>query len=110
MASKGQKFRNHTHDFKITVIEEYLSRKSGGLCQVAKKYELNHGLLAHWIKLYKTVGVPSKRRSGRPKKDGSLKSIKTYESMTLEEKLKYKEMECEILKKLQALLKANPNG
>lgn len=77
---------------------------------MAKKYELDHSLLSKWVKLYKTVGIPSERQSGRPRKDGSLKNIKTYESMTLEEKLKYKEMECEILRKLQALQKANPNG
>lgn len=40
MAKKGSQFTTYHPDFKLQVVEDYLSGKSGGLNLIARKYGL----------------------------------------------------------------------
>lgn len=81
MASKGQKFRKHPVEFKVNVVKEYLDDPALSLAALARKYDLNTGLLWQWVNQYKTTGIPIVRQSGRPRKDG--KPINTSSSETI---------------------------
>ena len=106
MAKKGQKFRTYLPEFKIQVVEEYLSGKSGGVDAITKKYDLkSNRRIRDWLKIYKENGSQGFLIDGRGRKStGRPKSIK-LEEMSLEEQVKYLKMENDILKKLKALLK-----
>ncbi len=105
MANKGSKFNTYSYEFKVQVVEDYLSGKSGGLSAITKKYHLkSHTQIRNWVKKYKedifSLGMETrgKNSTGRPK------SVKLDE-MTLEEQNQYLRMENDILKKLKALQK-----
>ena len=36
MAKKGSKFNKYTYEFKVMVVEDYLSGKSGGIDTITK--------------------------------------------------------------------------
>ena len=46
----------YTKEFKIKLVLDYLSGKSGGLDRVAKKYDIPSGTLRTWIDKYKIGG------------------------------------------------------
>ena len=46
----------YTKEFKIKIVLDYLSGKSGGLDRVAKKYDIPSGTLRTWIDKYKIGG------------------------------------------------------
>jgi hypothetical protein len=49
MASKGQKFRKYTPEFKRMILEEYFAGKCG--CEtIAKKYEVSVYSIRNWIR------------------------------------------------------------
>ena len=90
MASKGQKFKKYTEEFKQKVLEEYFSG-AGGSYSLAKKYNISRHTIDTWIDKAKNPekypGQGQKR--GRPK-DSEIDWKERYE----------------ILKKYQAFLKA----
>lgn len=101
MAKKGSKFNKYSYEFKVMVVLDYLSGKSGGLLTIVKKYELkSHTQIKDWVKKYrekpKLLSIETRRDPGRPK------SIK-MEEMSLEQQNEYLRMENDILKKLKAL-------
>ena len=106
MAKKGQKFRTYIPEFKIQVVEEYLSGKSGGVDAITKKYDLkSNRRIRDWLKIYKEQGPEGLmiERRGAPSKDKRIPF--NLDEMSLEEQVKYLKMENDILKKLKALLK-----
>ena len=46
----------YTKEFKIKLILEYLSGKSGGYGNVAKKYDIPYSTMRNWIVKYKSGG------------------------------------------------------
>ena len=92
MASKGQKFRKYSEEFRLEVYNAYKSGKCGSYRQVAKKYGISFGTINTWITKYREQGTLENNRRGRPKE----------KDLTKED---YKER-YEILKKYQAFLKA----
>ena len=46
----------YTKEFKIKLIREYLSGKTGGRSAVAKKYDIPDGTLENWINKYTSGG------------------------------------------------------
>lgn len=105
MAKKGSQFTTYHPDFKLQVVEDYLSGKSGGLTLIARKYGLkSKSQVENWVKKYRKnpdllkQDLRGKSSTSRPK------SIK-LEDMTLEEQNIYLRMENDILKTLRALLK-----
>jgi transposase-like protein len=106
MAVKGQKFRKYEKEFKIEVVEAYLSGMQGGLAKVAKRYDLRIKRVEDWVKIYREKGSESfwVETRGKHGKGGRSKSIKLDE-MTKDEQIKYLKMEVDILKKAKALQK-----
>ena len=105
MAKKGSQFTTYHPDFKLQIVEDYLSGKSGGLTLIARKYGLkSKNQVENWVKKYRKnldllkQDLRGKSSTSRPK------SIK-LEDMTLEEQNIYLRMENDILKTLRALLK-----
>ena len=90
MASKGQKFKKHSEEFRQKVLEEYFNGE-GGSCALARKYNISSGTIDTWIRKakhpeeYPGMGM----KKGR-KKDSEIDWKERYE----------------ILKKFQAFLKA----
>ena len=46
----------YTKEFKIQLVMEYLSGKTGGLEIIAKKYNIPNSTLEHWLNKYKVGG------------------------------------------------------
>lgn len=95
----GEKRKTYSKEFKITVVEDYLSAKSGGIVQIAKKYGIpKEYMVTKWTRKYQLEGKDSLGenrgkakgiRKGRPKKN-----------MSIEEKIKYLEAENAYLKEI----------
>ena len=105
MAKKGSKFTNYSPEFKIQVVEDYLSGKSGGMPSIVKKYGLkSDNQVLTWTRKYRenptllTQDLRCRKSTGRPK-------TRNIKKMTLEEQNTYLRMENAILKTLRALLK-----
>ena len=95
MASKGQKFRSYSAEFKEMILKEYFD--GNGAESLGHKYSISPSTIRNWIyKLKKgdslSIDGRGKKATGRPK----------YKNLTLED---YKER-YEILKKYQAFLQA----
>ena len=95
MASKGQKFKKYSTEFKEKILKEYFDGNYG-YESLANKYGISWKTLETWVrKTRKGIDITVNRRkgnSGRPK----------CKNLTLED---YKER-YEILKKYQAFLQA----
>jgi transposase-like protein len=72
MASKGQKFRKHTNEFKLHVVHLRLVQKYS-LRTVCRIYGLNSENVLKWTKRF-LRGEPLTMKRGRPKKDSSTTS------------------------------------
>ena len=104
MAKKGSKFTKYPSEFKIQVVEDYLSGKSGGMPSIVKKYGLkSDSQVLTWTRKYRedaallTQDLRGRKSTGRPK-------TRNLEEMTLEEQNAYLRMENAILKTLRTLL------
>ena len=95
MASKGQKFRKYTPEFKEKILKEYFDGLAGSK-RLSVKYGVSSKTIENWIKKAKlNIDVKVDHRSGH---SGRVKT----KNLTLED---YKER-YEILKKYQAFLQA----
>ena len=90
MASKGQKFKKYTEEFKQMILNEYYGGITG-TTELSRKYDVPYKTIINWIDKINNpqrfLGAGQKR--GRPKNS----------------KIDWKER-YEILKKYQAFLKA----
>ena len=100
MAKKGSKFTKYPPEFKLQVVEDYLSGKSGGMPSIVKKYGLkSDNQVLTWTKKYRedptllSQDLRGRKSTGRPK------------TRNLEEQNTYLRMENDILKALRTLLK-----
>ena len=105
MAKKGSKFTKYSSEFKLQIVKDYLSGKSGGMPSIVKKYGLksdNQGLT--WTRKYRenpallTQDLRGTKSTGRPK-------TRNLDEMSLEEQNAYLHMENTILKTLRTLLR-----
>ena len=115
--------RRETNRYYSPVLKEEMINKvllnNQSVKSIAIEYGLSSaGMLTNWITSYKADGYViverKKERSSTMKKDA--KSIKNYDDMTSEEKVKYLEnknlyleAENEYLKKLRAVIQARKN-
>ncbi|HEL2110444.1 TPA: transposase [Streptococcus suis] len=104
MAKKGSKFTKYPPEFKLQVVEDYLSGKSGGMSSIVKKYGLkSDNQVVTWTRKYRedptllSQDLRGRKSTGRPK-------TRNLEEMTLEEQNTYLRMENAILKTLRTLL------
>lgn len=113
---RQDKNRYYSPELKLQIINEVLIDHRS-IYSVAIEYGLpNDGLLHAWIRSYKANGyVIIEKKRGRPTtmKQDPKPTIKNYEDMTPEEKVKYLEAknlyleaENEYLKKLRAVVQA----
>ena len=105
MAKKGSKFNKYTYEFKVMVVEDYLSGESGGIDTITKKYNLkSNSQVRNWLKKYKkgiTLLAQETRGRASTRRPRTIK----LDDMSVEEQNRYLKMENDILKKLEALLK-----
>ena len=112
MAKKGQIFKRHSAEFKISVILD-MRENHLGIMETERKYSVNHHTLARWECIYLEEGAKglmkerrgkacaaSGTRKGRPPKLG-----KKVEEDLIAENQRLR-MEIEYLKKLSALVLA----
>ena len=84
----GNKRKTYSKEFKIMVVEDYLSGKNGGIVQIAKKYDIPKDyMVTLWTRKYNEKGPDSLGenrgkakgiRKGRPKKNMSDKDKIRY--------------------------------
>jgi transposase-like protein len=89
MASKGQKLKNYSPDFKKEIVNKYFNNEQSYL-SLANEYGISKGTIKTWIFKTKNGSNISSDNRGRPK---------------INEEINYKE-KYEILKNYQAFLKA----
>lgn len=97
MAKKGSKFKKYTDEFKLMVVQEYLTGTIS-YNRLAKKYNMTSWNIRQWVKKYeaskedisKAFEDQRKFLSGRPRKN----------DLSLEDKVMRLEAENEFLKKL----------
>lgn len=107
----GNKRKTYSKEFKIMVVEDYLSGKSGGIRSIAKKYDIPKDyMITLWTRKYQANssdslgenrGKAKGSRKGRPKKN-----------MSDKDRIKYLEAENaylrEIVKERENILKKKP--
>ena len=104
----GKKNITYSKEFKIMVVEDYLSGRSGGIEQIAKKYKIPTGyMVSRWIRKYQNIG-PESLGENRGKAKGIRKG-RPKKNMSDKDKIKYLEAEnaClrEIVKERENILK-----
>ncbi|WP_156009002.1 transposase [Streptococcus ruminantium] len=104
MAKKGSKFTKYPPEFKIQVVEDYLSGKSGGMDSIVKKYGLkSNNQVLTWTRKYRENPQLLHQDLRGAKSTGRPKSI-NLDEMTIEEQNAFLRMENAILKTLRTLL------
>lgn len=104
----GEKNKTYSKEFKIMVVEDYLSGRSGGTEQIAKKYNIPTAyMVSRWIRKYQNIG-PDSLGENRGKAKGIRKG-RPKKNMSDKEKIKYLETENaylrEIVKERENILK-----
>ena len=110
MAKKGQIFRKHSAEFKISVILDMREHRLG-LMETSRKYEVDHHNIARWERIYLEEGAEGlmKERRGKAcstsgtRKGRPPKLDKKVEEDLIAENQRLR-MEIEYLKKLDALV------
>jgi transposase len=49
--------RKYSEEFKLTVVMDYLSGKSGGFETIANKYGIHHSMVERWVHKYELHGT-----------------------------------------------------
>ena len=49
--------RKYSNEFRVRVVQEYLSGKYGGFERLGKKYGMEHSIIRRWVHLYERHGV-----------------------------------------------------
>ena len=112
MAKKGEKFRKHSPEFKLSVIMD-MRENHLGLNETERKYNISHSVIAKWERIFLEEGAEGlmKERRGRACKAGGTrkgrppKLDKKVEEDLIAENQRLR-MENEYLKKLSALVLA----
>jgi len=112
MSKKGQIYRKHSSEFKISVIMD-MRKNHLGLMETERKYNVDHHTIARWERIYLEEGAEGlmKERRGKAcsangtKKGRPPKLDKKLEEDLIAENQRLR-MEIEYLKKLSALVLA----
>lgn len=105
MAKKGSRFTHYSPEFKLQVVEDYLSGQSGSMPSIVKKYGLkSDSQVRNWTKKYRE-NLPLLHQDLRGSKSIGRPKTTKLSGMTLEEQNAYLKMENAILKTSRTLLK-----
>jgi len=85
MASKGQKFRTHSNDFKLYIVQLRI-KKGYSLRSVCRIYSLSSENVIKWTRRYLN-GEPLTMKRGRQKKKPLPANISKITPLNLEEQL-----------------------
>ena len=110
MAKKGQLFKTHSPEFKISVIMD-MRNNHLGLRETGRKYDIHHSVILKWERIFLEEGAEGLMKERRGKNNTSGKcgrppklDPKVEEDLIAEnQRLR---MEIEYLKKLSALVLA----
>ena len=112
MAKKGQLFKTHSPEFKISVIMD-MQNNHLGIRETGRKYHVDHSVILKWERIFLEEGAEGlmKERRGRAcKASGTQKGRPPKLDKQVEEDLiaenQRLRMEIEYLKKLSALVLA----
>lgn len=112
MAKKGQKYRKHSPEFKLSVIMD-MRENHLGIMETERKYDVKHNVISKWERIFLEEGAEGlmKERRGRAcKASGTRKGRPPKLDKTVEENLiaenQRLKMEIDYLKKLRALVLA----
>lgn len=75
MAKKGQKYRKHSPEFKLSVIMD-MRENHLGIMETERKYDVKHNVISKWERIFLEEGAEGlmKERRGRASKvDGIAK-------------------------------------
>ncbi|MBN2876834.1 MAG: transposase [Bacilli bacterium] len=108
MANKGSIYKNYSPDFKLKVVEAYLSGEYGGKIQVAKAFGLkSQTQVKVWTDSYRNEGIVGLSKDNRGKGTSTMRGRylrnHTLEDWPLERQLEYLKLENAVLKKVKAL-------
>ena len=106
MAKKGQKYRKHSPEFKLSVIMD-MRENHFGIMETERKYDVKHNVISKWERIFLEEGAEGlmKERRGRKSKGRPPKLDKKTEEDLIAENQRLR-MEIEYLKKLSALVLA----
>ena len=77
MAKKGQKYRKHSPEFKLSVIMD-MRENHLGIMETERKYDVKHNVISKWERIFLEEGAEGlmKERRGRASKvDGIAKVV-----------------------------------
>lgn len=108
-----KKRKTYSQEFKLMVVEDYLSSKSGGITKIAKKYDIPKDyMITRWTRTYKEFGVNGLGEN-RGKSTGISKGRPRKTNLSTEEKILKLESENAYLRKIvehrENLLKKRSN-
>ena len=113
MAKKGQKFRKHSPEFKLSVILD-MRENHLGLRETERKYNINHYVIAKWERTLLEEGAEGLMKDRRRGRSSATSSVRKGRPPKLDKKVEEDliaenqrlRMEIEYLKKLSALVLA----
>ena len=113
MAKKGQKYRKHSPEFKLSVIMD-MRENHLGIMETERKYDVKHNVISKWERIFLEEGAEGlmKERRGKAcsasgtRKGRPPKLDKKVEEDLIAENQRLR-MEIEYLKKLSALVLAD---
>ena len=95
----GKKRKTYSQEFKLMVVEYYLSEKSGGITKIAKKYDIPKDyMVTRWTRAYKEFGIDRLRENRG--KTGISKCRPRKNNLSAEEKILRLEAENAYLRKI----------
>ncbi len=116
MSKKGQSFRNHSSNLKISAILD-MRENHLGIRETGRKYGANHSLIQSWERVYieeGAEGLMKERRGVACKESGTRKGRPPKLNKQVEEDIiaenQRLRMEIEYLKKLYALVQKRMQG
>ena len=81
MAKKGQKYRKHSPEFKLSVIMD-MRENHLGIMETERKYDVKHNVISKWERIFLEEGAEGlmKERRGRDRKSTRLNSSHKHRS------------------------------